>query len=474
MAGKPAATRATAIPERGVLQPRSGGFVHRSKALTLSVTRSVGLSGALLGAAALLAGCAGATALMPTPTIYTGAGAKQLFAGADAEPPMTPIDLLYFTDRAPETKVENQHSYGSDRSYSMAFGSVSVEIGENVTWPILVEESTASERKVPLDLRLGTTTELGRFPPIPYQVDSTPGGITRDPAIIDVHEEAAAALQAEVGRRIAIAPRKEVVFFVHGYANTFEDAAFTMANFCHFLGREFVCVVFSWPAGGSRGLMAGYNVDRESGEFAVQHLKQAIRLIVQSPGVERVHLIAHSRGTDLLATALRELNIEGYVDRTYGYSKVKNVVLIAPDIDADIATMKIFGVMSDPDLPYGGAPNPRGVFPEPDFHITCYVSPTDKALALSQFLFGSLTRVGRLDVAMLTKEGAERLSCTAYLVTFIEVERTPGFIGHSYFVSDPAVSSDLIALIRYGLKPGEPGRPLEEIRPPFWRIPAGS
>jgi hypothetical protein len=36
------------------------------------------------------------------------------------------------------------------------------------------------------------------------------------------------------------------------------------------------------------------------------------------------------------------------------------------------------------------------------------------------------------------------------------------------------VSSDLVALIRYGLKPGEPGRPLEEIRRPFWRIPAGT
>ena len=29
--------------------------------------------------------------------------------------------------------------------------------------------------------------------------------------------------------------------------------------------------------------MAGYNVDRKSGEFAVHHLKQAIRLIAQTP-----------------------------------------------------------------------------------------------------------------------------------------------------------------------------------------------
>jgi esterase/lipase superfamily enzyme len=55
------------------------------------------------------------------------------------------------------------------------------------------------------------------------------------------------------------------VLFVHGYANTFQDASFTMGELCHFLGREFVCAIFTWPAGGSRGLFMGYNVDRESG-----------------------------------------------------------------------------------------------------------------------------------------------------------------------------------------------------------------
>jgi esterase/lipase superfamily enzyme len=106
--------------------------------------------------------------------------------------------------------------------------------------------------------------------------------------------------------------------------------------------------------------------------------------------------------------------------------------------------------------------------------ITCYTSLGDKALTLSQFLFGSIVRVGRLDVRRVGKERAARAARLAYLVDFIEVEGTPGFLGHSYFTSDPAVSSDLVALIRYGLKPGEPGRPLEEIQSPFWRIPAGT
>jgi esterase/lipase superfamily enzyme len=411
---------------------------------------------------------------MPTPKIYIGDVAPPLFTGPP--PPTTSIDMFYVTDRAPVTKPDGSLGYSSDRSRSMAFGSVTVEIGEKVPWPVLAEQSKESPRELPLELELGAVTELGRFPAIPYDVDLAPGGFTRSPAVVDAHEQAAAAFHAEVARRIAASPRKEVVLFVHGYANTFQDAAFSMADLCHFFGREFVCGIFSWPAGGTRGMMAGYNVDRESGEFAVQHLKQAIRLIADTPGVEHVHLMAHSRGTDVLASALRELNIEAYTAGGTSFSdrfKVKNIVLLAPDIDADVAVAKVFGVISDPDLPYGAAPQPRKVLSGPGVRITSYVSTGDKALTLSQFLYGSLRRVGRLDFTLLSKEEAAKAARLAYLVDFIEVKATPGFLGHSYYTSDPKVSSDLVALIRYGLKPGDPGRPLEEIQRPYWRIPSG-
>ena len=43
--------------------------------------------------------------------------------------------------------------------------------------------------------------------------------------------------------------------------------------------------------------------DRESGEFTVYHLKQCLRAVAACPDVERVHLIAHSRGTDVTISA---------------------------------------------------------------------------------------------------------------------------------------------------------------------------
>jgi hypothetical protein len=56
-------------------------------------------------------------------------------------------------------------------------------------------------------------------------------------------------------------------------------------------------------------------------------------------------------------------------------------------------------------------------------------------------------------------------------IDVIQVEGRTDLFGHSYFTSNPKVSFDLIALLRYRLGPNDPGRPLEEVEKPFWRIP---
>ena len=118
---------------------------------------------------------------------------------------------------------------------------------------------------------------------------------------------------------------------------------------------------------------------------------------------------------------------------------------------------KLFKALSDPDVPYGPAPNPRMVIEQtPGFHITIYVSPDDKALALSSWLFGSLARLGRLDKAMLTPEQIEQARRLG-IFDLIQVRGTTDLFGHSYFTSNPSVSADLIAMLRYGLRPRRTG-----------------
>jgi esterase/lipase superfamily enzyme len=410
--------------------------------------------------------------MMPAPVLYTGERARPLFTELSIDSRRPSLDLLFITDRAPAEQADDL-PYTAGRSRSMGFGSTMIEFGEDVSWDVLVQESTATQRVNPLQLRLGPTTEFGRFPAIPYEVTVAPDGMRRVPAVVEAHETAKRQLQAEIAKRVAIARRKEVVLFVHGYRSSFESAALTMGELCHFLGRDFVCGIFTWPAGGRRGILFGYNVDRESAEYAVEDLLKAIRIVARTPGVERIHLIAHSRGADALASALAGLSAEAYTlqsspDREF---RLGNVILVAPDLDGDVALTKIFKVFSDPDLPFGGKPDPGAVMPpSPAFRVTIYVSPDDKAVAAATWLYGSIARLGQVDATMLSAEQIEAIALL-HAVDIIEVRGTTDFFGHSYFTSNAQVSADIIAILRYGLRPNEPGRPLEQIVGPFWRVP---
>ena len=156
----------------------------------------------------------------------------------------------------------------------------------------------------------------------------------------------------------------------HGPGKSYSDAILR-----RLLGEDFVCVVLTWPAGGSRGAFLGYNVNRDSGEFAVADMRKAIRAIGQTEGMRGVHIIAHSRGTDVLASAFQQLSAEAYVSRFSNTEnlKVRNIVLFAPDIDIDVAATKIFDVFSDPDAPYGAKKNPNAAIRQGSFHLTIYV-----------------------------------------------------------------------------------------------------
>lgn len=140
--------------------------------------------------------------------------------------------------------------------------------------------------------------------------------------------------------------------FIHGYGNSFDAAALTTGEICRSLQNQFVCIVLTWPAGGSGGFFFGYNIDRESSEFSVADLKKAIRIIAETQGLERLHLLAHSRGTDVLASVVQQLSIEAYVSQSSMWQryKIANVVFFAPDIDLDVASSKMFAWVSDPDL----------------------------------------------------------------------------------------------------------------------------
>jgi esterase/lipase superfamily enzyme len=416
---------------------------------------SAGAPGLMLLAVGLLAGCQGPH-LMPTPNVYVQAQSNPF---ADVAPSLrtNTVDVLYATDRQPIPRDDGTLDYGYGRSPSLAFGSCVVEMGQNVAWDTLVQQSQLAERSQKLPLRIRTMTEQVRFPaaPLPFELHNGQPALT--PAVHAVYEQAADQVRQEIRQRLTLTSRKAAYVYIHGYNNTFADGALVIAELWHFLGRQGVPLLYTWPAGAGSGLR-GYTHDRESGEFTIFHLKQFLRLLASIPELEQLHLIAHSRGTDVLTSALRELYIEthaaGKEFRTV--YKIKNVVLAAADLDLEVVTQRLAAE-------YVGLGTER---------TTIYVSDVDKAMAFSGCLFMSFRRIGQLEPEDLTDEQRHHLERVAR-TQLIDARVPTGFIGHAYFYRHPAVSADLVLLLRDQLEPGSPGRPLHKRGTNFWQITPG-
>jgi len=413
--------------------------------------------GTILAGVLLIAGCAESRQLMPTPNLYVNETAT-LFEALPQEYASTLVELIYVTDRAPETDEAGNLRYGYKRSNSLAVGTTVVDLGQNSTWENLVEASRTHTRFGEFELRLVSINEFARLPPTPMPYQVIDGKIVQDPEAVAARDASVARVQAEVKRRLALTPRKDVYIYVHGYHNTFEDATFALAELWHFFGREGLPIVYTWPAG-HPGIF-GYTYDRESSEFTVFHLKQVIKFLSEQPEVENIHLIAHSRGTDVAVSAFRELVIWA---RGAGISprerfKIKNFVFAAPDLDVEVISQRIAAERLVLEVDQG----------------TLYSSPDDEAIGIAEMLFASPRgRLGTVAIGELNEEEIGRMKANAARVTVVNFEGESTGYGHDYFRTNPAVSSDLVLMIRYGFKPGETGRPLEHIGLNFWRVPEG-
>jgi esterase/lipase superfamily enzyme len=395
--------------------------------------------------------------LIQTPNLYLG-GNIDPFQFCPPDLRNNCVEILYATDRLPVDRKGGGQEYGYLRSPSLAFGRCTVEIGEDVPWPVLEKNSRIRRRDVSLPLSVQSIFELGRFPDTPIPLVMRGKVLEDDPGVQSRYEKAANLFRSELSRRLAETPCKEVYVFVHGYDNTFEDSVFVMADLWHFLGRKGIPIVYSWPAGRGGGIR-GYNYDRESGEFTILHLKNFLKLLGSYPGIEKVHLLAHSRGTDVLESAIRELliNVRASGEDPLQILNVADLTLAAPDLDLEVYQQRMVGERVGQGLN----------------RITIYVSEEDKALGFATWLFSGIKRIGRLAYRDLSPELKKRLEQTSN-AALVDAKIHSGFIGHSYFYSDPAVSSDLILMMGYDRDPGASnGRPLIPVGPNFWRIEKG-
>ncbi|HEX3496188.1 MAG TPA: alpha/beta hydrolase [Methylocella sp.] len=173
-------------------------------------------------------------------------------------------------------------------------------------------------------------------------------------------------------RLVRTTPKKQVLVFVHGFNNRFEDAVFRFAQIVHDSGADDVVpVLFTWP---SKGSVFAYGYDHESASYSRDALEDGLRALAKNPEVGEITVLAHSMGNWVTLEALRQMAIrDGKVAE-----KIHNVMLAAPDVDVDIAREQITAM---------GARRPQ---------FTLFVSEEDHALALSRKVWGE-PRLGSIN-----------------------------------------------------------------------------
>jgi len=295
----------------------------------------------LLATLVLLGACSSKRPLMPTPDIYS-LGIEHPFAETlPAELKSADMNIMYATDRIPNSREDGRLDYSMGRAPVLAFGEAVVNIGGDTTWEKLVADARTSVRSPALNLGIKSVTEraMGPRDSVVYYGQHGNLKVTGDGARqLDVMTSTVHGMLRE---RLAMSPRKEILLYVHGVKTSFDEALYTTAELWHYLGREFVPIAYSWPAG-KRGLVRGYNYDRESSEFTVFHFKRFLEWAAALPEVEGIHIIAHSRGTDVVFTAIRELVIAARAagENPQERFKLRNVVIAAPDINIEVSLQR--------------------------------------------------------------------------------------------------------------------------------------
>ncbi len=394
--------------------------------------------------------------LVNTPNILLHRDYSRTFDDTPPEFQSPEMEVIYATDRAIDKQTKDGPSYGYQRAKGLAFGTAKVILQPRPTWQELRDDSLVRLRRRNYTLGLGEVKEAGRFSFVLDKLRPSENGVDLEANANHQMDDQIAQFHALLRERLARTPQKDVFIFIHGFNTAFDDALFRPAEVWHFMGRVGVPIAYTWPAGFSG--IRGYAYDRESGEFTIFHLKNFIRTVAACPEVERIHLVAHSRGTDVTITALRELNIEFQAkgESTADALKIENLVLAAPDLDEDVFMQRFF------------AEN----LLEAARRTTIYASSTDKAIEIADVVFASGRRLGGLRPRDFSPSMRNMLAQMPNL-QFIECKvRSSGIIAsHDYVFNNPAALSDLILVLRDRRPPGaEHGRPLWQPLAGIWEL----
>lgn len=205
--------------------------------------------------------------------------------------------------------------------------------------------------------------------------------------------------------------------FVHGYNVSFADAAMRTAQITFDLRFNGEPVFYSWP---SQASTAKYTVDEANIEWSRYNIKHFLKDYLTKTSAKNIYLVAHSMGNRGLTKAIIELMNESPELK----DKITEVILAAPDIDADVFKRDI-------------APQMVSKIKKP---ITLYVSEDDLALIASQKVHGN-NRAGFAGENIVVVKGVETIDASGI---------DTSFLSHSYFATSSNLIKDIFDLMKSG------------------------
>lgn len=222
----------------------------------------------------------------------------------------------------------------------------------------------------------------------------------------------------EIKQSLGDDPTNSALIFIHGYNVSFYDAARRTAQLAYDLNFVGPSIFYSWP---SDSKIDGYFHDEQNIEWSEPNIQKFIVDVVKRTNPINLYIIAHSMGNRALTNAIIEIER----DNPEILGKIRNIILTAPDIDADVFKNNIA-----PKIVTGKIP------------VTLYASSNDKALKLSKKIH-AYSRAGDSKPDMMIYSGIESIDASN-----VETD----FIGHSYYAESKSVLSDIFDIIKNGSK----------------------
>lgn len=256
------------------------------------------------------------------------------------------VPLLVATERKRSTADAAGEMFGRERAEEMSYASVTVTIPPDAA------------RKI---------GEV-QWPP------SLPGDPQKSFTALSANYLDKRSLITALTASAKLSASGKVLIFVHGFNNHFDEAVFRFAQIIHDSKVPAIPVLFSWPSRGLVGLSA-YQDDLQSATESRVALEQLFDLVGANANVREVTVLCHSMGCFLTLEALRSKAVR---DGKVG-DKVKNVLLVAPDVDVNLFSAEMRQM---------GRARPR---------FALFVSRDDHALKLSKVIGGGITRLGDVD-----------------------------------------------------------------------------